>query len=86
MNDIDARQESGPVGDANGSGTTAKADERDNTFREPGWYRDPDEPRWHRYWDGNVWAPRNPAAGHKSAEPGPAAPAEGLPRPRRELD
>jgi hypothetical protein len=84
MNDIDARRESGPAGHADGSREpTAKAD---STFREPGWYRDPDEPRWHRYWDGNVWVPRNPVPGHTPAEPGSTAPAEGLPRPRRESD
>lgn len=21
----------------------------------PGWYRDPDRPKWHRYWDGESW-------------------------------
>ncbi len=21
----------------------------------PGWYRDPDSPKWHRYWDGESW-------------------------------
>lgn len=20
-----------------------------------GWYRDPDHPKWHRYWDGTAW-------------------------------
>jgi broad specificity phosphatase PhoE len=27
-------------------------DMRDNP---PGWYRDPDRPKWHRYWDGEDW-------------------------------
>lgn len=26
----------------------------------PGWYRDPDRPKWHRYWDGQDW--REPLA------------------------
>jgi hypothetical protein len=25
---------------------------RDNP---PGWYRDPDRPKWHRYWNGDSW-------------------------------
>lgn len=23
--------------------------------REPGWYQDPQDPRRHRYWDGDSW-------------------------------
>ena len=22
---------------------------------DPGWYRDPDNPKWHRYWNGSAW-------------------------------
>jgi hypothetical protein len=25
---------------------------RDNP---PGWYRDPERPKWHRYWNGTDW-------------------------------
>jgi hypothetical protein len=24
--------------------------------RPPGWYRDPDDARGHRFWNGNAWA------------------------------
>lgn len=28
--------------------------------REPGWYRDPRDPRLHQHWDGTTWTPWTP--------------------------
>lgn len=42
---------------------------------EPGWYRDPGDPRAHRHWDGITWdtdgTVEEPPPG--DGEPGPAA-------------
>lgn len=32
--------------------------------REPGWYRDPRDPRLHRHWDGETWRPWTPTPSH----------------------
>jgi uncharacterized protein DUF2510 len=36
--------------------------------RPPGWYRDPDDGRQHRYWDGQEWSVTPAADGAPSAE------------------
>lgn len=59
-------------------------DEGGEGFREPGWYRDPGSARGHRYWDGREWASGNPE--HDPLETDRTARADGLPRPRREID
>lgn len=50
--------------------------------RAKGWYRDPESPRHHRYWDGDRWD-RGPES-HQEPEAGPvttggAAPEEQAP-------
>lgn len=32
------------------------------TERPEGWYIDPDDPRAHRYWDGERWEPTEPSS------------------------
>ena len=49
----------------------------------PGWYRDPDDPTGHRYWNGEVWlaadevAAREPATRQDLDQPDDAEPRFG---------
>ncbi len=44
---------------------------------DAGWYADPSDPAWVRYWDGTAWSPEaHPAAAvPRTADPAPATPA-----------
>ena len=87
MNDDDGTGAVRRAAHINGLGRgPATADQVADHFREPGWYRDPDQPRRHRYWDGARWGPHVPALAQEPAEPRPMLDAEDLPRPRREMD
>lgn len=50
--------------------------------RVPGWYRDPDQPRFHRYWDGERWhAQQGKPRRGPTASSGTSDPLD-IPRPR----
>jgi hypothetical protein len=83
LNDVDARGKSGPRARTASDAGTPRVEEGTPVFREPGWYRDPEEPRWHRYWDGNAWLPYRPTLDRAATREGDPTPAEDLPRPRR---
>lgn len=86
MSNIDARGESRPPGRTDSPGVpVGKADQEAIVLREPGWYRDPEQPRRHRYWDGRDWLPQGPAL-RGPGQLGTTAPVGDLPRPRRGAD
>ena len=87
MNDVDARGKSEPPGRARGfAQRMAQADGGAPVFREPGWYRDPEQPRWHRYWDGNAWLPYRPNLDREPVQEEETTQAQELPHPRRHID
>ena len=54
-----------------------------DAVREPGWYRHPQQPRLHRYWDGATWHPQGASRPRSSASPtGMALDSVPTPRPR----
>ena len=75
MNDIETGVGARPDGGTSTAGGSGiGADAGDAVARERGWYRDPNEPRRHRYWDGRTWLPQATRL------------ADDLPRPRPRSD
>lgn len=62
-----------PVPIADGAGSDA--------VREPGWYRNPKQPRLHRYWDGEAWHPQGASRPRTSVSPTAMA-LDSVPTPR----
>lgn len=58
-----------------------ETDAGSDVVREPGWYRNPRQPRLHRYWDGEAWYPEGAARTHPQTIP-LARTLESVPSPR----
>ena len=61
-----------------GTGGWTASDSMEREARDPGWYRDPNDPRLHRYWDGRAW--------HAQRLDSVAPTSTGLPQPRPRTD
>jgi hypothetical protein len=63
-------------------GSQQPAEAEVDTGRVPGWYRDPDAPRFHRYWDGRRWHAQQAYARVRSTGSVGASDPLDIPRPR----